>query len=252
MWFSLRTHASQIWQNPQQLLRPEVPGPGGDRASAYQKLIPTALRHSESVGQKIGRGSVSIPGQPNATTIPQPEPTTPAPSDRRISYARPPSITLPPPPLTPGIAPLLETVDHAIQHTGLQPTALPENMTREDFTRAVAVATVSALRHQEAQAPGRYRASGAVEVDDGAAGQGGHEAPSWSRSVSASVLLVSTALYAVIAGAPTFTRTGRYFTNHFVQNYSLVWSTLYSKGLGLMKNSLESPCSLWYRTPRSS
>ena len=96
---------------------------------------------------------------------------------------------------------MLETVDHAIQNTGLQPTALPENMTREDFTRAVAVATVSALRHQEAQAaaPGRYRISGGHEVDDGAAG--GHAAPSWSRFASASVLLGCTALYAVIAGA---------------------------------------------------
>ena len=129
---------------------------------------------------------------------------THAPSDRRISYAQPPLVDLPPQPQTPGIAPLLETVDHAMQHTGLTPTALPENMTREDFTRAVAVATVSALRHQEAQAtPGRYRASGGHEVDDGAAG-GGHDAPSWSRFVSASVLLGCTALYAVIAGPSIF------------------------------------------------
>ena len=150
-----------------------------------------------------------MPGQPNATHVPQPESimqSTPTPSDRRISYAQPPPVNLPPPPLAPGIAPLLETVDHAMQHTGLQPTALPENMTREDFTRAVAVATVSALRHQEAQAtPGRYRTSGGHEVDDGAAGgHGGHEAPSWSRFVSASVLLGCTALYAVIAGASSF------------------------------------------------
>lgn len=143
--------------------------------------------------------------QSNST---QPEPimqSTPAPSDRRISYAQPPSINLPPPPLTPGIAPLLETVDHAIQNTGLQPTALPESMSREDFTRAVAVATVSALRHQEAQAaPWRYRTSGGHEIDDGAAGGGGHAAPSWSRFVSASVLLACTALYAVIAGVPNY------------------------------------------------
>ena len=112
---------------------------------------------------------------------------------------------------------MLETVDHAIQHTGLQPTALPENMTREDFTRAVAVATVSALRHQEAQAaPGRFRAAGGPELDDGAAGHGGHEAPSWSRFVSASVLLGCTALYAVIAGAFAFIFLGRWFTDRFV------------------------------------
>ena len=199
---------------------------------------------------------MSVPDQPSATHVPQPESITqsaPAQSDRRISYAQPPSVNLPPPSLTPGIAPFLETVDHAIQHTGLQPTALPENMTREDFTRAVAVATVSALRHQEAQAaPGRYRAVGGHEVDDVAAGQGGHEAPSWSRAVSASVLLGCTALYAIIAGASTFIRFGRCFMDCFVQNCLSVWSTLCSKGLGSMKSSLELPCSLSYRTPRSS
>lgn len=171
-----------------------------NRVSVYQKLVPAVLRPLESVGQKPGKTSALVPGQPNATTAPESNAqSTPAPPDRRISHAQPPSIPVQPL-LTPGIDPFLESVDHAIQHTGLQPTALPDNMTREDFTRAVAVATVSALRHQEAQAgPGRYRTSG-HEVDDGAAG--GHDAPSWSRFVSASVLLGCTALYAIIAGKP--------------------------------------------------
>ena len=96
-------------------------------------------------------------------------------------------------------------------------------MSREDFTRAVAVATVSALRHQEAQAtPGRYRASGGPEIDDGAAGHGGHDAPSWSRVVSASVLLACTALYAIIAGSSTFIFIERRFIDRFVQNCSSV------------------------------
>jgi Ca2+:H+ antiporter len=69
-------------------------------------------------------------------------------------------------------------------------------MTRDDFTRAVTVATVSALRHQQQHHP---RRSSFVE-HDGAGGHGGHDAPSWSRTVSASVLLGCTALYAVIAG----------------------------------------------------
>jgi Ca2+:H+ antiporter len=78
-------------------------------------------------------------------------------------------------------------------------------MTREEFTRAVAVATVSVLRQQEAQAAtGRYRVSGAHEVDDGGVGgHGGHNAPSWRRFVSASVLLGCTALYAITTGAFT-------------------------------------------------
>jgi len=78
-------------------------------------------------------------------------------------------------------------------------------MTTDDFTRAVAVATVSALRHQQqnhSHSPGRVRST-VVEhesaVASGGQGHGGHDAPSWSRTTSASVLLGCTALYAVIA-----------------------------------------------------
>ena len=74
---------------------------------------------------------------------------------------------------------------------------LPQSMTTDDFTRAVAVATVSALRHQQThdQSPARVRTSG-PEHD----APGGHDAPSWSRTTSASVLLACTFLYALIAG----------------------------------------------------
>ena len=80
----------------------------------------------------------------------------------------------------------------------MQPLQLPGNITPDDFTRAVAVATVSALRHQQqrqATSPARLRAQQELE-----AGHGGHDAPSWSRTTSASVLLACTALYAAIAG----------------------------------------------------
>jgi Ca2+:H+ antiporter len=104
----------------------------------------------------------------------------------------------------PSYAPLLESVDTVMKDAGVRPPAeLPGQMSAEAFTRAVAVATVSALRHQQAVAhsPARPRVtSGAVhEVDDGGA-HGGHDAPSWSRAVSASVLLGCTFLYAIIAG----------------------------------------------------
>jgi Ca2+/H+ antiporter len=77
-----------------------------------------------------------------------------------------------------------------------------ESLTTDDFTRAVAVATVSALRQQQAHShsPGRMRSATAEPESTGAGGHGGHDAPSWSRTTSASVLLACTALYAVIAG----------------------------------------------------
>jgi Ca2+:H+ antiporter len=92
---------------------------------------------------------------------------------------------------------VLETVDRTVKDS----MQLPETMTTDDFTRAVAVATVSALRHQQAHAhsPARVRSSGAEE-----GGHGGHDAPSWSRTTSASVLLACTALYAVIAGRAAY------------------------------------------------
>ncbi len=100
---------------------------------------------------------------------------------------------------TPGsLVPILESVDHALKDTGLRAAQLPP----DDFTRAVAVATVSALRHQQVHAARRVR-GGQLGDEEDPAGHGGHDAPSWSRAVSASVLLACTALYAIIAGRCT-------------------------------------------------
>ena len=103
--------------------------------------------------------------------------------------------TNPPASPTPGsLVPIMESVDHALKDTGLQPAQLPP----DDFTRAVAVATVSALRHQQQARRVRSAQLGVEEEDT--AGHAGHDGPSWSRAVSASVLLACTALYAIIAG----------------------------------------------------
>lgn len=189
---------------------------GQNRLSVYHRLLPGIH------GQSTQRFSHSLQHKPSIVTtvdsVPESRSLTPthssfiAPqnqsqsatsstqlpassSGRRISYANPPVIQ------TQGLTPLMETVDHAIKDTGLQPTSLPANMTTDDFTRAVAVATVSALRHQQhhSRSPARVRIS-ATELEAAAGGHGGHDAPSWSRTTSASVLLACTALYAIIAG----------------------------------------------------
>lgn len=125
----------------------------------------------------------------------------PTPSlNKRVSYANLPSGS------SQAYAPVMETVNTAVESAGLVP---PPNMTQADFTRAVTIATVSALRHQHVHSPARARVSGGavLDVDDGG-GHGGHDAPSWSRTMSASVLLGCTFLYAIIAGklscSPTF------------------------------------------------
>ncbi|KAH9912622.1 uncharacterized protein BXZ73DRAFT_107352 [Epithele typhae] len=200
LWFSLRTHASQIWQNPQQLLQPEqIHAPTSNRMSLYHKLIPgahkTSLHHKPSM-MTVEESSMSR----SETPVPRihepvsPQLATASPANRHISYVTPPAAH------GPNYTPILESVDHAIKDAGLQPLQLPGNLSPDDFTRAVAVATVSALRHQQnhSQSPARLRSSGA-EMDTGGGGHGGHDAPSWSRTTSASVLLACTALYAIIA-----------------------------------------------------
>lgn len=99
-----------------------------------------------------------------------------------------------------GYAPVLETVSKAAKDPNHPvPLPLPDNMTTEDFTRAVAV-TVSALRQRDAGAAVQASAAYQAAAQGDAGGHGGHEAPSWSRATSATVLLCCTALYAAIAG----------------------------------------------------
>lgn len=217
LWFSLRTHATQIWQNPQQLLH-STEVAGTNRSSVYHRLVPgtphpqpqqpgllqPSVLHRKpstinSVSSRSGTptpkgpdgGTSSAIAQASSSAQPQLSFTLNPPAPRKISYADPPVINthaaIP--------TPLLESVGHAIKDTGIHPSP---NLSTDDFTRAVAAATVSALRHQQthAHSPARFNRT-AVEPED--AGHGGHDAPSWSRVVSASVLLACTALYALIA-----------------------------------------------------
>ncbi len=105
----------------------------------------------------------------------------------------------------PGLyTPLIESVDQAVRTGEVGLLELPQPLTTEDFARAVTVATVSALRHQQAHpvspARGLHRANTQHELDASGGMEGGHGGPSWSRTTSASVLLSCTVLYAAIAG----------------------------------------------------
>ncbi|KAH7910835.1 hypothetical protein BJ138DRAFT_1064309 [Hygrophoropsis aurantiaca] len=216
LWFSLRTHATQIWQNPQQLLQP-LELPTSNRLSFYQRpglsapsgntiREPRQLRHKRS---NITSAESEIPSRCQTPVPRTAESSGPAGTSserdrrppispsltRRVSYA--PQVAT-----QSFTTPLLESVDLAIKTSNLHPMQLPESMTTDDFTRAVAVATVSALRHQQNHvfSPARLRAStAAADVEAAGGGHGGHEGPEWSRTTSAAVLLGCTALYAIIA-----------------------------------------------------
>lgn len=193
LWFSLRTHASQIWRNPQPLLEQDLPT--HHRMSLHPKPMASATSTSNVFpGQSplIRRTSANANDQANGpapiaapSTARNPAPNMSPTFPRRV-VSQQPSFT-----------PVMESVDHVVKND-LQNLHLPAPMTTDDFTRAVAVATVSALRHQQVhgQASGKLR----VSMGEAEGGEhGGHDAPSWSRFVSASVLLACTALYALIA-----------------------------------------------------
>ncbi|CDR98591.1 hypothetical protein [Sporisorium scitamineum] len=217
LWFSLRTHASQIWQNPQ----PVQPGqhlvpnqatlahlPSAQRASIYKRLVPAAVMQqllptthpaggvggSAERGGALGRSSAVSATGSNPGTIKAPS-----------------------------------SAGHARQGTdatqdGPRPLQLPEHFSQEEYDRAVAL-TASAFHnvlqqqhagatgerdhlrhphHQQQQQPhlqqhgkhvSMHEDAGAEEAE----GHGGHDAPSWSRGTSLTVLLSCTVLYAVIA-----------------------------------------------------
>ncbi|ODO11891.1 calcium/proton exchanger [Cryptococcus amylolentus CBS 6273] len=243
LWFSLRTHATQIWQNPQQLLKPEEHQALGVhpavKATLTQRLTPQAFaQHLLPLHQQQKPPHTASPVIPVSNTDGQPIPATASPKGGTLRldpsgfpkdddgqpsagpYTVPgtaksvpnnhPAFTLPA-----GYTPYLEGLDQAAKQNNLTPMRLPGTLTTEDFTRAVAVATVSALRHQGSivgsERKHRHGEGGGVAVNEAAQGAhvghgagdgeegGGHEAPSWTRGVSAGVLLGCTLLYAIIA-----------------------------------------------------
>jgi Ca2+:H+ antiporter len=191
-------------------------------------------RHSQSNSRvRSGDGIVRAPLPINTSTANDQQQNPPS----HITLPASPSVPRRLGALPPGYAPIVEQVARATK-AAVDPMALPQptmtvtqtqtdpvsgyttqgqtrlNITTDEFTRAVAVATVSALRQgvaADAAAAGQARrvggapapASGLYDSHQsagGGGGHGGHDAPSWSRAVSATVLLGCTLLYAVIAG----------------------------------------------------
>lgn len=187
--------------------------------SIYNRLLQSGLTSSLPT-HRLGRKASDLATTDNDQRQDFPSRSqTPVPRDQQLASGLqvPPSLQSQPPspsltrrfqqsPSNPpgSYTPFFESVNHAVKSSGMQPMQFPENLTTDDFTRAVAVATVSALRHQQAysHSPARARGSalGAGEIQEDSSGHGGHDAPSWSRTTSASVLLACTALYAAIAG----------------------------------------------------
>nr|XP_018264944.1 calcium/proton exchanger [Kwoniella dejecticola CBS 10117]OBR87102.1 calcium/proton exchanger [Kwoniella dejecticola CBS 10117] len=229
LWFSLRTHAAQIWQNPQQLMKNDEASAAiqamhpAVKATLTQRITPQAVMqhilplHKANVAGNSPHQSRSVGGSPKASIsrLPSHVGYRPSPvleegplegdataqagsSTEGNNKDRSASNTFN---LPAGYTPFLESVDKDLKNsqTHLTPMRLPSSLTTEDFTRAVAVATVSALRHQGSIIGSSSQSGSAQKSHDEEQGHGGHEAPSWTRGVSAGVLLGCTLLYAIIA-----------------------------------------------------
>ncbi|GEM10944.1 Ca2+:H+ antiporter [Rhodotorula toruloides] len=195
LWFSLKTHASQIWQNAQPTHEHGAARPLSsaqhaslaERRSIYQRLVPANLV------QQVKRRPSAMGKSPLRMPL-----LAPAPLDL--------------PPQTPGLKPdgsapqSAPRQDHSQQQ--FDTVQLPHGLTADEFSRAfeIVASAAPALRPHAGGAPLHSASSHVREVSapqqgkDGDAGaHGGHDAPNWSRTKSATVLLACTVLYAIIA-----------------------------------------------------
>ncbi|GAA6064012.1 hypothetical protein JCM10212_005495, partial [Sporobolomyces blumeae] len=181
IWFSLRTHASQIWQNA----APTVHEQGLGRPASQG---PAALDHRRSIYQRV------VPSQ-----LFQHQPK------RQVSISTPAGLAA-----TPLQTPLLAPTSQSQPQSGgnkvdFQHIDVPNGFTPEQFhnvVRAVANAApeiVPALPHALRRAQSHVRETSEQHKDEDEGGHGGHDAPNWSRAKSTTVLLGCTLLYAVIA-----------------------------------------------------
>ncbi|GAA5929848.1 hypothetical protein JCM3775_006570 [Rhodotorula graminis] len=184
LWFSLKTHASQIWQNAapsQEHARPlstahphPQPATAADRRSLYQRIVPSQLfqqgkhRASPLATPHLGPSGPNKPGESPHQLQQQP-------------HAAPP-LQLPD-----GLTP--DELNRAFQVVASAASALHPQATAPHLRRSVSHARDQSGLHAHA---GQGK-------DDEEAGHGGHDAPNWSRAKSATVLLACTVLYAVIA-----------------------------------------------------
>ncbi len=244
LWFSLRTHASQIWQNPQPVQQGQNMAvnqatlahlPSAQRASMYKRLVPAAVMqqllpttnpNDRAQGQSSAvSGSGSAPG------------TVKGPSS---GHAR-------------------QGTDATQEGAGPRPLHLPEHFSQEDYDRAVAL-TASAFhnvlqqQHQQDQnnaaggERGHLRHSLSttnqhakhvsmheeVAAGEEEGGHGGHDAPSGHAGLR--LPCCSPAL----CFTPSLPR------------FSSMSSTLFWTVLELTKSSWVLPSSLWSLTRPSS
>ncbi|GAA6020553.1 hypothetical protein JCM10207_008666 [Rhodosporidiobolus poonsookiae] len=189
LWFSLRTHASQIWQNA----APTAHEHGGarplsgttapdNRRSLYQRIVPSQLFQPK----RRPSGNIHLPAGSATGHTPLATPLLAASAH-----------------LAPDSAQHVRPANGGGAKDSLAPIQLPPGMTADEFSRAFEAVTAGRGVTPLRRAPSHAREISArndKEEDGGhGGGEGGHDAPNWSRMKSATVLMACTVLYAVIA-----------------------------------------------------
>ncbi|CAD6585351.1 MAG: hypothetical protein CYPHOPRED_003058, partial [Cyphobasidiales sp. Tagirdzhanova-0007] len=233
LWFSLRTHASQIWQNQQHgaatapptarivhgstdasngphLARMELPHRSsmykrlpqavtnllpGNRHSAYANAD-TSLRTADEA--QLGHQQRDKTRTPFGTPVAQQQQQNRYPSgDSRKASDSCCEGNLPVSmQLPPGMT--AEEVNRAFQVVAATASAFHSQQAQHKDSHAMSIPQPT-LRHQPSHMHERETSRG-QGVDAGESGNhGGHDAPNWSRLKSYSVLLSCTILYAIIA-----------------------------------------------------
>lgn len=161
LWFSLRTHASQIWNSAPMTVSAEQLPPHFRRASLYKHLFPGVDSSQLPLHRTQSDAGSSVVAPPSANTESNSTLQSAQPSTQSMSEAN----TLAPP--------NSKTKPH------------------DDIAMDVAAKVFQYIFSQNKSQP--------QENDGEVAGHGSHDAPSWSRVVSLSVLFSCTFLYAIIA-----------------------------------------------------
>jgi Ca2+:H+ antiporter len=182
LWFSLRTHASQIWQNDK--------GPGLP-TSAPQSALPPTASSKKPPFESLNKLANSFQQRHPSSSTHRPISTGSA-----VNTA----------PSTPRIASRNTTAVLTAEQVSYFQTAIEEMREFQARHEPQAEGTLPPASQALRRAPSHvsHTRETSHPVSNQAAphghGAGAHDAPNWSRTKSASVLMGCTVLYAAIAG----------------------------------------------------
>lgn len=219
LWFTLRTHAAVIWNTEQDEKKhdePRQPATGGQSAprSGYPSLAEstaTDIRESHIYKRTLGQTLRQVGLQPSGSTAGNGATTTtphiPPPKNGTISAAMhiPGLSEAENSQLVHQIAEIATTAAAAAARDARSsiakgnPATTPHLPHGHSSGRETATSTHRPPAIRTTTLPSHDDPLGAEAQISQAAGQGGHDAPNWSRMKSAVILMGATVLYAIIA-----------------------------------------------------